>query len=861
MIEQKKIGHLLSTIKKNSDRELELISNINDKLGFSASPAGIEQIQKRQRRAAQKTQTSPNGDVISPKAPKRSPSGAKKTANDVPKKTPSVRKGTQKQKTSQNGDTSVTNSVTGTGQASPAVTVNVTVKAPPAKQDRKNESTVSAVTRKKPVFNKTSAADGKQNAPVSVQKAKSEAAILSQFVRDKNGRLRHAAGEKKGQYASEAENKAYETAMREQNKESLKKQGVIAKILTNSQDYLRRSADADEAVDAVGAAAGGSFFYAAKDAGSLLLETSDKIKSLLDKGDKEKGAQASDSQQTQERIADKSRDLDSAREQEKQTDVLIEQTDRQKRQYRKALRLLAEIARNKPQDNGGLFGSLTSVLSGLRDFGKIKTPTPPNVPKTKVPKTTVPKANVPTTPKGGVKSVLSSTGKVLAPLKSSKLPYVANAAAIGGIALDVSKREDLTTADKFKHLGVTASSMWAGTKAGAMAGSALIPIPVVGTLAGGIIGGWLGGKYGYQAGDFLTSAETKKNGLVDRISHEMINTPQGAINSKNKKVIEQQISDPRLAGFGRGIITTTAPEKAAIVPALKTKPVKFNQNDAAEKRIDQYDSIINATAKKHGLPPDLIRSVIRQESLGKADATSYANAQGLMQLMPATAKDLGVKNAYDPAQNVEGGTKYLSRHVNKYKKLGYGDEAAYKLALASYNAGGAWVDAARAQTNNSLDADTVLAKLADPTLVRKKGGSPRSASNIKQTSDYVRKIMGGYSYRVSNSQITATQAKTRAENLKANAASITAVNAQNQPISERVSEIDAKTQMIAPAPQKVVVTNPQTTQQSIKTVTAPNGKNSNQSSTTINAINSGGNPVIPTDFDDQTLKLIGMDLN
>lgn len=95
----------------------------------------------------------------------------------------------------------------------------------------------------------------------------------------------------------------------------------------------------------------------------------------------------------------------------------------------------------------------------------------------------------------------------------------------------------------------------------------------------------------------------------------------------------------------------------------------------------QYDGYIKAAANQYGVPESLIKAVIACESSFNPNAVSKSGAVGLMQLMPATAKGLGVTNAYDPQQNIMGGTKYLSSLLDNF-------DGDHILALAGYNMGG-----------------------------------------------------------------------------------------------------------------------------------------------------------------------------
>ena len=128
----------------------------------------------------------------------------------------------------------------------------------------------------------------------------------------------------------------------------------------------------------------------------------------------------------------------------------------------------------------------------------------------------------------------------------------------------------------------------------------------------------------------------------------------------------------------KGDVPVSDEKTVSASPATNTSPPLADKtDDTVSQTIHQA---IERAASRYNVPGDLIQSVIRCESNFKPDAVSHAGAQGLMQLMPATADDLGVSDPFDIQQNIDGGTRYLRQMLDRF-------DGDVETALAAYNAG------------------------------------------------------------------------------------------------------------------------------------------------------------------------------
>ena len=208
---------------------------------------------------------------------------------------------------------------------------------------------------------------------------------------------------------------------------------------------------------------------------------------------------------------------------------------------------------------------------------------------------------------------------------------------------------------------------------------------------------------GYDTGNAFSEV-SKINSALEKLNSQLLSTiteyqmqmQQLAIQAKQTELQLTAMASSAAGASAAGTSTSTG--TAGSSGTSGTGKITSNLDGSTA----QIDSLIEKYANEAGLDPNFVKAVVKAESSFNPNATSSCGAQGLMQLMPATAASLGVSNAYDPEQNIKGGVKYLKQMYDQF--------GSYDLALAAYNAG--------------------------PGAVQKYGGIPP----YSETQNYVKKI-------------------------------------------------------------------------------------------------------------------------
>lgn len=190
---------------------------------------------------------------------------------------------------------------------------------------------------------------------------------------------------------------------------------------------------------------------------------------------------------------------------------------------------------------------------------------------------------------------------------------------------------------------------------------------------GGVVA--LAALFGLAVPAHAAERVTLSNGFVEQCDHHALEDGHMRLYLSAGEDNYIELAPDEIAAFEK-----TPDPPVAAAPVAPQAPMRTAKLTAVDLR-----EMLARAGTEHNLDVDLLASVVKAESDGNARAVSHAGAQGLMQLMPKTAADLGVHDSFQPDQNVRGGSTYLDALLTRYH-----DNLA--LALAAYNAGPEAVD-------------------------------------------------------------------------------------------------------------------------------------------------------------------------
>lgn len=172
---------------------------------------------------------------------------------------------------------------------------------------------------------------------------------------------------------------------------------------------------------------------------------------------------------------------------------------------------------------------------------------------------------------------------------------------------------------------------------------------------------------------------------TSQVNHQSMGSETGFVDVLSSLLAEDSVAQPverSMTQLAPGVIFKDGLlwQQLSAVEETSSFTSVERLDDTGATKPTTFEDLIQSAGERYGVPVSLIKAVIDAESSFNPNAVSSAGAKGLMQLMDGTARGLGVSDPFDPAQNIEGGTKYLSNLIQRF-----GGEIA--MVLAAYNAG------------------------------------------------------------------------------------------------------------------------------------------------------------------------------